>query len=438
MEHTEAEIDSVISRQNVSKEGFTTYYVDGTNGNDANNFLRWETAAKTIQAAIDKAESWAKIYVAAGTYAEAVTISSSKNSIHIIGEDWVTTVINATGLAASAIDVRSKNCIIENLYVIHNALGFRAITASAGRLRLHIKKCTINNVSGYGISPGVGAIIEDCMINHVKVGIWLSAAETYGSLSYNGCIIRRNTFYKGVGIGTSGILISLLGAPYCEIYENELVDFATGIDLDGNDASIFHNNFVANTTPINIDGAVTRYKIVENYYSNHTNIDTDNDGLCDSPYTFIGGTDYSPVSKRNGWNQISLGASVGLGITVSNIFSLVNGMLVTTETGGEVSTNGAAEVNVYINNAPAGVYKPLIVKIWFTNQTAAETVIVREKYRIEATGGIIEGDAVTFAGVQDPLLKVIHLDSTRFGVQVTIAKTAGADRAYRWEAVYDI
>lgn len=131
-------------------------------------------------------------------------------------------------------------------------------------------------------------------------------------------------------------------------------------------------------------------------------------------------------------------AIAALGINIDNIFDLVNAILTTTETGGTVSTNGAAEVDVYINDAPAGVYKPIILKIWFTNQTAAETVVIREKYRIEAVGGFIENDEVLFAGVQDPLLRNIRLDPTRFGVQVTIAKTAGADRAYRWEVVYDI
>lgn len=141
-------------------------------------------------------------------------------------------------------------------------------------------------------------------------------------------------------------------------------------------------------------------------------------------------------------NVVNLGTAIVIQKTINaevqQVFDIVNAMLVTTETGGTVSTDGANEVDVYINNAPAGVYKPLIVKIWFTNQTAAETVVIREKYRIEVGGGFIEADEVPFAGVQDPLLILVHLDPTRFGVQVTIEKTAGADRDYRWEVVYDI
>ena len=91
-EHSELEIDSVISRQNVAKEGWTTYYVDGTNGNDANNGLRWETAFKTIQHAVDVAESWAKIFIKNGTYSENIIIT--KNNISLIGESRTDTIIS--------------------------------------------------------------------------------------------------------------------------------------------------------------------------------------------------------------------------------------------------------------------------------------------------------------------------------------------------------
>lgn len=125
-------------------------------------------------------------------------------------------------------------------------------------------------------------------------------------------------------------------------------------------------------------------------------------------------------------------------VTIDQIFDQVNAILVTTETGGVVSTNGAAEVDVYINDTPAGVYKPLILKIWFTNQSAGETVVIREKYRIADGDGLELVDEETFAGLQDPVLKVIDLDPTRFGVAVTIAKTVGVDKGYKWEVIYDI
>jgi len=115
-------------------------------------------------------------------------------------------------------------------------------------------------------------------------------------------------------------------------------------------------------------------------------------------------------------------------------FDLVNAMLILEETGGVVTTTGpGTEDVVYINNNPAGVFKPKVVKINFTNQTAAETVVVRTHHRDEDGGGLIKDSEVAFAGVQDPLLKNITLQPNRFGVDVTIERTAGVAKAYRWE-----
>ena len=119
------------------------------------------------------------------------------------------------------------------------------------------------------------------------------------------------------------------------------------------------------------------------------------------------------------------------------IIAAVNAILTLTETGGTVTTDGT-EQNVYINNAPAGVFEPKMVHIDFTNHTAGETVIVREYYRIKSGGGLIKNDEIQFAGVQDPLLKTVTLEPNRFGAKVTIEKTAGTNRAYDFEAVYGV
>lgn len=121
--------------------------------------------------------------------------------------------------------------------------------------------------------------------------------------------------------------------------------------------------------------------------------------------------------------------------TIDNIFDLVNAILTLTETGGTITTDGT-EQNVYINNAPSGIFDPKIVQIDFTNHTATETVVIREYYRIKSGGGLIKKDESQFAGVQDPPLKNVTLEPNRFGVQVTIEKTVGTNRAYDYEVVY--
>lgn len=142
------------------------------------------------------------------------------------------------------------------------------------------------------------------------------------------------------------------------------------------------------------------------------------------------------LSDPNAPGDASAANQVLILTDTTNILGAVNTILTLTETGGTVTTDGT-EQNVYINNAPAGVYDPKIIQIDFTNQTAGETVVIREYYRIKSGGGLIKKDERQFAGVQDPLLKNVVLEPNRFGVQVTIEKTVGANRAYDYEAVYN-
>lgn len=120
-----------------------------------------------------------------------------------------------------------------------------------------------------------------------------------------------------------------------------------------------------------------------------------------------------------------------------SVISLLTSILTLTETGGTITTNGT-EQDMYIHNAPAGVFDPKIVQIDFTNQTAAETVWVREYYRIKTGGVLVLMDEIAFTGVQLPYLKNIRLEENRYGVKVTIEKTAGANQDYDYEAVYKI
>jgi len=120
---------------------------------------------------------------------------------------------------------------------------------------------------------------------------------------------------------------------------------------------------------------------------------------------------------------------------IGAIFDLVNAILVLTETGGTVTTTGG-EDDVYINNAPAGVYEPKKIMIDLTPMTATETVVVRTYYRIKSGGALRLKDEVEFTGIQDPPLINVELEPNRFGVRVSIERTAGDDLAYDWEALY--
>lgn len=120
-----------------------------------------------------------------------------------------------------------------------------------------------------------------------------------------------------------------------------------------------------------------------------------------------------------------------------DIFNLVNAMLESTETGGTITTDGA-EQNIYINNAPAGVFEPLMIKLNLTNQLAAATLRVRTYYHIRPGGALLLQDDVNYVGVVTPPLIHIDLDPNRYGIQVTEELTAGANFALDWEVIYRV
>ena len=123
---------------------------------------------------------------------------------------------------------------------------------------------------------------------------------------------------------------------------------------------------------------------------------------------------------------------------IQSVFDLVNAQLVLTETGGVVTATGLlTEDNVYINNAPAGVFKPVLVTIDMSDLAVGEVATIRVRNRIEAAGALeLKGPPVIFAGVQAEPLKDIELTPNRFGVQITIEATAAV--VFPWEVHYEV
>lgn len=124
-------------------------------------------------------------------------------------------------------------------------------------------------------------------------------------------------------------------------------------------------------------------------------------------------------------------------VDVDAIRAVIDAEPILEETGGTLTADGT-EQDIYINNAPAGVFRPICVKIDFTNHTGTETVVLRVYYRIADGGNLIQQDEVTYVGVPTVPLINIDLEPNRYGVQVTLEKTGGTNRAYPWEAFYEV
>jgi len=105
------------------------------------------------------------------------------------------------------------------------------------------------------------------------------------------------------------------------------------------------------------------------------------------------------------------------------------------ETGGIITSELGAEVTVYANNAPAGVFVPKIVRISTVNHTATETITIKEYHRNVSGGALELYDWETYAGAIAAEGIPIRLDANRFGVEITLTLDAGTPRAYVWEVL---
>ena len=302
-EHSELEIDSVISRQNVAKEGWTTYYVDGENGNDANNGLRWETAFKTIQHAVGVAESWAKIYVKSGTYQEHIGIY--RNSIHLIGEDQATTFIVAGD--HHAIYVHGSNCRISGFNLTADAPHI-AVLASGNYIKLELLTTSrpVALEGNYNIATNL-LLNHDLLItgNHNVVTHCVSENVGYG--------IRIKDSLNG-------------SSQYNRIIENDVIGATYGVAItkaavESQYNTIAHNNLMDCTHYALDEG--TNNVFFENYYSAHSNIDN-GFGIATEPYVFTGGSDPRPVVCRNGWLGLGLGGNTIKSVPASGTYTHSN------------------------------------------------------------------------------------------------------------------
>jgi len=125
-------------------------------------------------------------------------------------------------------------------------------------------------------------------------------------------------------------------------------------------------------------------------------------------------------------------------VDITAIKLIIDALAVLTESGGTVTTDGT-EQNVYVNDTPEGVFRPVCVKIDCSNQTAGETIVIREYYRMKSGGDyILHDESPPYVGVIDPPEITVDLGPNRFGIKVTIEKTGGTNRDYDWEVFYEV
>ena len=285
--------------------GAKTLYVDGDNGNDHNDGLSWKTAFKTIQHAIDEADSWTNIYVRDSTYVETVEVPSSKKGISLLGESSTGTIIQSDSTSDPALRVeadkfhgQSFHCKSGDGSLLYSIICYfadffslfdvRSSGPGTDPLNLHIYSSKNFLIDKFVSSGTIGINISSCsqilpcpsIVNCYFDGCCLNIANQMSDfIIVSNChFVNANSTYGAVRFYSS----------------------ASGDEPKYN--LVTHCNFINCDKAIKVHGAPDNY-VLENYYSSHSNIDN-GFGIATEPFV-DDLTDPRPVVIPAGWLALS-------------------------------------------------------------------------------------------------------------------------------------
>lgn len=196
---------------------------------------------KTIQSALDDAQTGDTVFVEIGTYAENVVL---QDGITIEGEETAGTKIVGTGVSGDTVAI-TGNSTISNMTIINTVTGSAAISISS-----NVTGVSITNNLIIGSKTGTGS-----------AGISISPNVT-GLNVTNNLIVGGNT---GIQCAASSTLT---------ITNNTIDTNTTGIACTGPTTMTFENNIVSNNTTggINFTPSVTGVIDYNDVYNNGSNL----------------------------------------------------------------------------------------------------------------------------------------------------------------------
>jgi hypothetical protein len=230
-----------------------TYYVDATNGNDANDGSQ-NNPFKTILAARQPAWNTAggdTINIAAGTYTENIQTQAGDNGIKIIGTSRDTTVLNGWIITEAASGLTSLE--VKNL-TINGANSGVSISIRDGISGISISNCKITGYTGNGIEmyeSSANITISDNIIYPSSTpknttGIYAGNFMGVNNPTINNVTIENNIIYNNLG---KGVHIDNSAVNNLAIKNNTLSGNGDGLTFGNQNinASI-KNNIIANNT----------------------------------------------------------------------------------------------------------------------------------------------------------------------------------------------
>jgi len=315
----------------------------------------------TIQQAIDASASGATILIEAGVYNENITVWKP---LVIKGKSTDSTIIEQAGAFAVC-------------HVTANNVNISGFTLKDGSIGLWIDSCNYNSVTsiivtnnedGMWVTSSHGSIISSSILtDNLFMGLYLEASDstsidsntvagnTYGIYAQNSeyNTIHGNNISLNYADG-----IDAINNNYSAIYHNLISNNSLGIYLEGsNGNSIYENNLVDNIDQVWAESTTTNSwddGSHGNYWSNYAGVDTNGDGIGDTPHV-INGNNQDRYPLMNPWINIAVADVLPSKSNVGEGYRLYISVTVQNQGWNAQTTN----LTVYVNTTVVGTVASL-------------------------------------------------------------------------------
>ncbi|HEY3266492.1 MAG TPA: right-handed parallel beta-helix repeat-containing protein [Armatimonadota bacterium] len=201
-------------------------------GDDAGDGASWQTAKRTLAAAVAAAQGGDEVWAAKGAYAEGIAPSAG---VALYGgfagvetargqRDWAA---NPSSISNDAVAVTCQfaAATVDGFHI--QSTGASGLTAM-GSVRLAHDVASGCKVNGLVVGGGIAAITDCVIADNGDTGVSVES----GDLAVSGCLIRGNKY--GVSTGTSGA---------ATLTRNSIVGNWIGVECNG--ASVLRDNLLA-------------------------------------------------------------------------------------------------------------------------------------------------------------------------------------------------
>ena len=238
----------------------------------------------TIQEAINADETLNDhtIYVENGIYYENVVINKR---IHLVGENKSKTIIDGDG--GTVLSLQSNNSKIVG-FTIRN--GHYGVLMSPWTYGHNMYENIVTN-NEYGISGHYDvekvSICNNIIVSNNITGIYMlfSNSQIMGNIISNNGKGEFQLYSSGIQI-SAGINTHYIYCINNTILKNEVMNHRVGIWSVKYSEGLFflHNNFRNNTIHVSASPIAWNNTVIENFWDDYSGIDTDNDGIGETPY----------------------------------------------------------------------------------------------------------------------------------------------------------